>query len=96
MQSIDWNGYECTATITASRLEDSGFVKINFPNKDLVHMHEHQPLNKLFGRNVRFESSGRVRVHIEALVAWTARRAGLDMQRVPSMSRAASRSRASS
>ncbi len=38
-----------------------GFVKINFPNKDAVYMHD-TPLKSLFGRSVRFESSGCVRV----------------------------------
>ena len=33
-----------------------------FPNKDSVYMHD-TPLKSLFGRNVRFESSGCVRVH---------------------------------
>ena len=50
-----------------------GFVKINFPNKDAVYMHD-TPLKSLFGRSVRFESSGCVRVHnVEALVAWLLR-----------------------
>ena len=39
-----------------------GFVKINFPNKDAVYMHD-TPLKSLFGRSVRFESSGCVRVN---------------------------------
>jgi murein L,D-transpeptidase YcbB/YkuD len=47
-----------------------GFVKINFPNKDSVYMHD-TPLKSLFGRSVRFESSGCVRVNeIETLVDW--------------------------
>ena len=47
-----------------------GFVKINFPNKDAVYMHD-TPLKSLFGRSVRFESSGCVRVNeIETLVDW--------------------------
>ncbi len=50
-----------------------GFVKINFPNKDSVYMHD-TPLKSLFGRNVRFESSGCVRVHnVEGLVTWILR-----------------------
>jgi L,D-transpeptidase YcbB len=60
-----------------------GFVKINFPNKDSVYMHD-TPLKSLFGRNVRFESSGCVRVHnIEALVTWVLRDTpGWSMERV--------------
>jgi murein L,D-transpeptidase YcbB/YkuD len=47
-----------------------GFVKINFPNKDSVYMHD-TPLKSLFGRSVRFESSGCVRVNdVETLVDW--------------------------
>jgi murein L,D-transpeptidase YcbB/YkuD len=47
-----------------------GFVKINFPNKDSVYMHD-TPLKSLFGRSVRYESSGCVRVNaIESLVDW--------------------------
>ena len=45
-----------------------GYVKINFPNKDAVYMHD-TPLKSLFGRAVRFESSGCVRVqHVDTLV----------------------------
>jgi murein L,D-transpeptidase YcbB/YkuD len=60
-----------------------GFVKINFPNKDAVYMHD-TPLKSLFGRNVRFESSGCVRVHnVEQLVAWILRDTpGWDMQHI--------------
>ena len=53
-----------------------GFVKINFPNKDSVYMHD-TPLKSLFGRSVRFESSGCVRVdNIEPLVEWILRDTG--------------------
>lgn len=63
-----------------------GFVKINFPNKDAVYMHD-TPLKSLFGRSVRFESSGCVRVHdVEVLVAWLLRsEPGWDMQHVLAM-----------
>ena len=61
-------------------------MKINFPNKDAVYMHD-TPLKSLFGRNVRFESSGCVRVHnVEALVAWLLRgEPGWDMQHILAM-----------
>jgi murein L,D-transpeptidase YcbB/YkuD len=53
-----------------------GFVKINFPNKDSVYMHD-TPLKSLFGRSVRFESSGCVRTdNIEPLVVWLLRDTG--------------------
>ncbi len=60
-----------------------GFVKINFPNKDSVYMHD-TPLKSLFGRSVRFESSGCVRTdNIEPLVLWLLRdTGGWDMQRI--------------
>jgi murein L,D-transpeptidase YcbB/YkuD len=65
-----------------------GFVKINFPNKDAVYMHD-TPLKSLFGRNVRFESSGCVRVNdVETLVAWLLRNEpGWDMQHIQAMKR---------
>jgi murein L,D-transpeptidase YcbB/YkuD len=58
-------------------------VKINFPNKDSVYMHD-TPLKSLFGRSVRFESSGCVRTdNIETLVVWLLRdTGGWDMQRI--------------
>ena len=45
-------------------------------------MHD-TPLKSLFGRNVRFESSGCVRVHnVEALAAWILTGTGWDLQRI--------------
>jgi murein L,D-transpeptidase YcbB/YkuD len=60
-----------------------GFVKINFPNKDAVYMHD-TPLKSLFGRSVRFESSGCVRVNaVETLVDWILQdTGGWDLQRI--------------
>ena len=47
-----------------------GVVKINFPNKHMVYMHD-TPHRELFGRNVRFESSGCIRVDgVRTLVNW--------------------------
>lgn len=47
-----------------------GFVKINFPNRYAVYLHD-TPSQYLFGRNFRAESSGCVRVrNVEQLVAW--------------------------
>ncbi len=75
-RSIDWYG-EAVNTYNFRQLpwaENSlGFVKINFPNKDAVYLHD-TPLKTLFGRTVRFDSSGCVRVHnVEGLVAWILR-----------------------
>jgi murein L,D-transpeptidase YcbB/YkuD len=89
-RSINWFGDE-VYTYTYRQLpweENSlGFVKINFPNKDSVYLHD-TPLKSLFGRNVRFESSGCVRVHnVEGLVAWILRDTppGRSVDRVLSM-----------
>lgn len=50
-----------------------GFVKINFHNKYAVFMHD-TPSKSLFGRNIRAESSGCVRVqNVEQLVNWLLR-----------------------
>ena len=47
-----------------------GSVKINFPNKFMVYMHD-TPHRELFGRNVRYESSGCVRIdQVETVVRW--------------------------
>ena len=47
-----------------------GFVKINFHNQHAVYMHD-TPSKSLFGRNVRANSSGCIRVqNVKQLVAW--------------------------
>ena len=71
-----------------------GFVKINFPNKDAVYMHD-TPLKSLFGRNVRFESSGCVRVHnVEGLVTWILRDTpGWSLERVLAMKQSGEQAR---
>ncbi|MGA8692203.1 MAG: L,D-transpeptidase family protein [Methyloceanibacter sp.] len=88
-QSIDWFGdqvYGYNYRQLPWEENSLGFVKINFPNKDSVYMHD-TPLKSLFGRNVRFESSGCVRVHnVEGLVTWILRDTpGWDMQHVLAM-----------
>jgi murein L,D-transpeptidase YcbB/YkuD len=88
-RSIDWNG-EAVYNYSFRQLpwaENSlGFVKINFPNKDAVYLHD-TPLKSLFGRSVRFESSGCVRVHnVEGLVTWILRdNPGWTLDRVMAM-----------
>ena len=88
-RQINWNSPE-VYNYNFRQLPQSenslGFVKINFPNKDAVYMHD-TPLKSLFGRNVRFESSGCVRVHnVEGLVAWILRDTpGWSLERVLSM-----------
>jgi len=48
-------------------------VKINFPNKFMVYMHD-TPHRELFGSNARFESSGCIRVdQVKTVVDWVLR-----------------------
>jgi murein L,D-transpeptidase YcbB/YkuD len=63
-----------------------GFVKINFPNKDSVYMHD-TPLKGLFANNERFQSSGCVRVYnVDQVVAWILRGTpGWSYERIVSM-----------
>jgi murein L,D-transpeptidase YcbB/YkuD len=88
-RQIDWNSpevYNYNFRQLPWEENSLGFVKINFPNKDSVYMHD-TPLKGLFGRAVRFESSGCVRVHnVEALVAWILRdNPGWSYERIVSM-----------
>ncbi|MET0667202.1 MAG: L,D-transpeptidase family protein [Methyloceanibacter sp.] len=90
-QQIDWNGTEVyNYRFRQLPWEENslGFVKINFPNKDAVYLHD-TPLKSLFGQAVRFESSGCVRVHnVDRLVAWIMRSTpGWDLGRIQSMKR---------
>jgi len=75
-RQINWFGEEVyTYNFRQRPWEENslGFVKIDFPNKDAVYLHD-TPLKGLFGKAVRFESSGCVRVHnVDKLVAWTLR-----------------------
>ena len=75
-RQINWNGTEVynyqfrQLPWTENSL---GYIKINFPNKDAVYMHD-TPLKSLFGRAERFDSSGCVRVHnVDTLAAWILR-----------------------
>jgi L,D-transpeptidase YcbB len=72
-RQIDWFGQD-VYTYSYRQLpwkENSlGFVKINFPNKEAVYMHD-TPLKSLFGKAIRYESHGCVRVHnVAGLAAW--------------------------
>jgi L,D-transpeptidase YcbB len=88
-REIDWMGnavYNDNFRQLPWEENSLGFVKINFPNKDAVYMHD-TPLKSLFGRSDRFESSGCVRVHnVEQLVTWILRDTpGWDMSHVLAM-----------
>lgn len=88
-RQINWNGTEVynyqfrQLPWTENSL---GYIKINFPNKDAVYMHD-TPLKSLFGRAERFDSSGCVRVHsVDTLAAWILRDTpGWDINRIQSM-----------
>ena len=88
-RQINWNGTEVynyqfrQLPWTENSL---GYIKINFPNKDSVYMHD-TPLKSLFGRAERFDSSGCVRVHnVDTLTAWILRdSSGWDIGRIRSM-----------
>ena len=88
-RQIDWNGqavYNYNFRQLPWEENSLGFVKINFPNKDSVYIHD-TPLKSLFGKAIRFESSGCVRVHnVAQLVAWILRDTpGWNYQRIASM-----------
>ena len=56
-----------------------GTVKINFKNDHMVYLHD-TPHQELFGRNVRFESSGCVRIdQVQTVVNWVLDRSGAAM-----------------
>jgi len=59
-----------------------GTVKIHFPNPHAVYLHD-TPSKSLFGRNVRANSSGCVRVeHVHDLTTWLLEQQGWDRARV--------------
>ncbi|WP_075996057.1 L,D-transpeptidase family protein [Salaquimonas pukyongi] len=72
-QSIDWNSEQAVDYMfrqDPGRINAMGSVKINFPNPHAVYMHD-TPQQSLFGKLLRFESSGCVRVqNVRDLVAW--------------------------
>ena len=69
-----------------------GFVKINFPNKYSVYMHD-TPKKTIFGRNIRAASSGCIRVqNIEKLITWLLNKnPGWSRSRVTDMRRSGKR-----
>ena len=85
--SVDWANPNVTRQYRLrqdpSRLNSLGTVKINFPNRDSVYLHD-TPVKTLFGRNARNFSSGCVRVQdVRDLVAWLMdENAGWDRTRI--------------
>lgn len=72
-ESIDWNSQEAVKYMfrqDPGKINAMGSVKINFQNPHAVYMHD-TPQQNLFGRLLRFESSGCVRVqNVRDLVSW--------------------------
>lgn len=75
-EAVDWNSVQ--ATQYQFRQDPGGdnamsTVKVTFPNKDDVYMHD-TPFKDLFGDNNRFYSSGCMRIqNIQGLVTWLLR-----------------------
>lgn len=71
--AINWFSTEATSYMfkqDPGDLNSLGSVRINFPSKDGVYMHD-TPLKNLFGEDMRFHSSGCVRVqNVRDLVNW--------------------------
>ena len=72
-ESIDWNSQEAVKYMfrqDPGKINAMGSVKINFQDPHAVYMHD-TPQQSLFGRLLRFESSGCVRVqNVRDLVSW--------------------------
>lgn len=72
-QSVNWNSDEAVNyrfRQDPGKINAMGSVKINFPNPHAVYMHD-TPQQSLFGKLLRFDSSGCVRVqNVRDLVAW--------------------------
>ena len=75
-ETVNWNSEEAVDYMfrqDPGRINAMGSVKINFHNPHAVYMHD-TPQQSLFGRLLRFESSGCVRVqNVRDLVAWLAK-----------------------
>ena len=74
-QAVDWNTDEAVNFMfrqDPGKINAMASVKINFPNPHAVYMHD-TPQQSLFGKLLRFESSGCVRVHnVRDLLTWLA------------------------
>lgn len=74
-QAVDWNTDEAVNYMfrqDPGQINAMGSVKINFPNPHAVYMHD-TPQQSLFGKLLRFESSGCVRVqNVRDLLVWLA------------------------
>ncbi len=88
--SINWNSDEVYNYVYRQdpwKDNSMGFVKIHFPNKYAVFLHD-TPSKSVFGRNFRADSSGCVRVqNIQQLVAWILKGDGWTRERVAEIKR---------
>lgn len=84
-KTIDWNTDEAVQyafTQDPGAENAMGNVKINFHNPYDVYMHD-TPEKSLFGENLRFHSSGCIRVNnVDRLVAWLLQGNGWDLSKV--------------
>jgi murein L,D-transpeptidase YcbB/YkuD len=75
-EQINWNTDEASKLLyrqDPSDINSLGQVKINFPSKDGVYMHD-TPAKGLFNNEFRFDSSGCVRIqNIRELITWLLR-----------------------
>jgi len=75
-ETVNWNSEEAINYMfrqDPGKINAMGSVKINFANPHAVYMHD-TPQQSLFGKLLRFESSGCVRVqNVRDLVAWLAK-----------------------
>lgn len=89
-RSINWNSDKVYNYVyRQDPWEDNsmGFVKIHFPNKHAVFLHD-TPSKSLFGKNFRADSSGCVRVqNVQQLVAWILKDDGWSNERVAEIKR---------
>ncbi len=89
-RSINWESDEVFKYVyRQDPWEDNsmGFVKIHFPNRHAVFLHD-TPSKSVFGRNFRANSSGCVRVqNIQHLVAWILAANGWNDERVAEIKR---------
>jgi len=86
--TIDWENVTETTYLfrqDPGKGNSMGSVKINFPNKHAVYLHD-TPTKNLFGQNLRFHSSGCVRVDkVHVLTEWLLRsNEGWDRERIDS------------
>lgn len=74
--TVDWDSVTETTYLfrqDPGKINSMGSVKINFPNKHAVYLHD-TPSKNLFGQNARFHSSGCVRVDkVHVLTEWLLR-----------------------